>query len=119
MALALSTLWLATAAGGDEQAPLRIDKFVSKEVAIRDAEGQFVGTRPAKAFGKPPIEIRDLNRAAVQVLDKEGKAVWVDRIDVKLNHSGSVQELCKTLAMADSPDRTKAATMGVASACSK
>ena len=114
--LAAGLAFCLLAAPAAAEKPLTVLKFTAKEVGIRDANGKFVGTRKASTLPTPPLPVQGLKKGAVKI--RAGReAVWVDRMDVRLSASGSIQELCKQLAVANAGDRTSAGTMGVASSC--
>ncbi len=110
----LAVLLAAPAWAGDDALTAEI---VSEEVGVWNAEGKYLGLVPQKDFSKGELSVIDLNRSAVLLENKNGEPVWVDRIDVSLSQTGSVDEPCKKLSIAGSPDRKNTSTMGVASAC--
>lgn len=117
-----ASLWLSTAAADNSAlGDLAIIglKGKAKTVSIFDDAGNFKSEQSVDEFlhgrdlAKTPIAVQERNERGLLLIQQEGGAVWVDEMDVRLNHEKTSIITCVSNVHAKAKDTETAAAMGL------
>ena len=98
---------------------LNVIEYLVDPVRTRDADGRLVGSVPQTELPSAPAVVIDVQRDAVLVATPSGRGVWLDRNDVKLDRSGSVRQLCTSVARTSGAGSVDTVKLGMRASCAK
>jgi hypothetical protein len=97
---------------------LNVIAYRTDPVGTRDADGRPLRRVPTSDLPPTPARVIDVQHGAVLVATA-GKGVWLDRDDVELDRSGSVRQLCNSLAVASGSEQIAAVRIATRASCAK
>ncbi|WDE11051.1 hypothetical protein [Thalassomonas haliotis] len=118
--LPLLTILLNTHAFAEKKA-IEIENYQINPIDIFDADGNPLKEVNTKTLPKPNVTVLASNDelGIVKILDLQGKEIWLDTLDLKMNIGKTVSLPCVKLAMNLPEDNTRTGTSGFGSACKK
>ena len=113
-------VFVCTEAYANEE-PLKILSYEVDPIPVLDENARLIEKRNVKALPRPDVEVQATNEELdiVMIKDADGKDIWIDTFDVKLNHGKVVNLDCYKLIKANPKDAQEAGTMGFGSKCNK
>lgn len=103
------------------QEPLKVVGYPLASVAVYDEKGAFLGDMQREQLPALEVPVISFNEERNLILIQQGaKELWLDPLDVKLNHGKTVPFDCREIvATSQKVDRKAAVTMGYSEHCSQ
>lgn len=115
----LGLLLLSSASWAGE--PLKIVGYPLQKLAMYDASGEFLGDIERERLPVPEVLVEHYDEdKSLLLIRVEGREVWLDPLDVKLNQGKTVAYDCRKVAetSAKADSQTKA-VMGYSESCAQ
>ncbi|KXJ30342.1 MULTISPECIES: hypothetical protein [Pseudomonas] len=101
-----------------QAAPLTVVAIESDPLSLLDPLGKPLGSLSRDRLPQLPLPVLSTNELDLVEVQLDGRRVWLDRMDVRLNQGAEVKMPCAKLA-SGTADRSSGATLGYGAGCAK
>ncbi len=99
-----------------QAASLAVIAIESEPLSLLDQHGKPLGNLTRDRLPALPLPVLATNELDLVEVQLEGKRVWLDRMDIRLNQGEEVSMPCAKLA-SGTADRSNGATLGYGAGC--